>query len=243
MLEGCFRRSGRSASSCRRRRRRARCSASMRFGLAFFSSEWREWSDRLLAAVDCRLEQEEIERDEDAGDDREPENRGSKAAEEAEQECHSARADYPGIRGKGHREADSTALADLVPDGSGEAGIGPRDQARGRGLQRHERRRLRAALLRGPRRAGEPRHPARGGEARRGVLRGRALLAAAGELLPRRDLLLRRRAGGAVDRAAAADRRRLRLRRAAAARPAAGRLGSSQPARPRARRAPRSRWR
>ena len=90
-------------------------------------------------------------------------------------------------RGKGHREADPPALADLLPDGAGQAGLGPGDQARGRGLQRHERRRLRAPLLRRSRRAGEPRHPARGREAGRGLLRGRALLAAAGELLPRSD--------------------------------------------------------
>src|SRR5215203_6706837 len=93
--------------------------------------------------------------------------------------------------GEGHREANSPALVDLVPDGSGEAGFGPRDQARGGGLQRHERRRFRAPFLCRSRRAGEPRDPARGREARRGVLRGRALLAAAGELLPRPDLLLR----------------------------------------------------
>src|SRR3954471_24288149 len=96
-------------------------------------------------------------------------------------------ADYPAIRGEGHREADSPAFSDLVPDGAGQAGFGPGDQARGRGLQRHERRRLRAPLLRRPRRAREPRHRARSREAGRGVLRGGALLAPPGELLPRSD--------------------------------------------------------
>ena len=139
-------------------------------------------------------------------------------------------ADYPATRGEGHREADPPALADLVPDGPGQAGFGARDQARGGGVQRHERRRVRAALLRGPGRAREPRDPARGREAGRGLLRGRALLAAAGELLPRRDQIHRRGAGGAEHGAAAADRRRLRLRRAAAAGPAAGRLGPPEPA-------------
>src|SRR5215203_7007019 len=83
--------------------------------------------------------------------------------------------------GEGHREANSPALVDLVPDGSGEAGIGPRDQAGGGGLQRPERRRVRAALLRGPSRAREPRDPTRGREAGRGLLRGGALFAAPGE--------------------------------------------------------------
>src|SRR6478752_1776161 len=126
-------------------------------------------------------------------------------------------ADYPAIRGEGHREADPPALSDLVPDGAGQTGFGPRDQARGRGLQRHERRCFRAPLLRRPRRAREPRDRARGREARRGLLRGRALLAAPRELLPRCDRVLRRRAGRVEHGALAAHRRRLRLRRAAAA--------------------------
>src|SRR5215510_14154758 len=83
--------------------------------------------------------------------------------------------DYPAIRGEGHGEADPPALSDLVPDGPGEDGVGPGDQARGRGLQRHERQRLRPAVLRGPGGAREPRDPARRREAGRGVLRGRAL--------------------------------------------------------------------
>ena len=150
--------------------------------------------------------------------------------------------DYPAIRGQGHREADPPALVDLVPDGPGKAGFGPRDQARGGGVQRHERRRLRAPLLRRPGRAREPRDRARGRETGRGLLRGRALLAAAGELLPRPDRVRRRRAGLAQHRALAADRRRLRLCRAAAAGAPAGRLG---PSRTRSARASgrRSRWR
>src|SRR3954452_2055496 len=75
-------------------------------------------------------------------------------------------ADYPAIRGEGHREADPPALSDLVPDGAGQARLRPGDQARGRGLQRHERRRLRAPLLRRPRRARESRDPASGRKAR-----------------------------------------------------------------------------
>ena len=84
-------------------------------------------------------------------------------------------------RGQGHREADPPALADLLPDGPGEADLGARDQARGGGVQRHERRRLRAPLLRRPRGAREPRHHAAGREARREPpgLRVGALLAAA----------------------------------------------------------------
>src|SRR3954447_15514965 len=79
-------------------------------------------------------------------------------------------ADYPAARGEGHREADSPALVDLVPDGPRQAGFGARDQAGGGGVQRHERRRVRAALLRGPGRAREPWHRARGREAGRGLL-------------------------------------------------------------------------
>src|SRR6476469_5736644 len=94
-------------------------------------------------------------------------------------------ADYPAIRGEGHREADPPALSDLVPDGAGQARFRSGDQARGRGLQRHERRRLRAPILRRPRTAPERRHRARRREAGGGLLRGRALLAPARELLPR----------------------------------------------------------
>src|ERR1700709_893446 len=112
-------------------------------------------------------------------------------------------ADYPATRGEGHREADSPALVDLVPDGPRQACVGARDQAGGGGVQRHERGRVRAALLRGPGRAREPGDHPRGREAGRGLLRGRALLAAAGELLPRRDQIHRRGAGGAEHGAAA----------------------------------------
>src|SRR5215213_11118102 len=90
--------------------------------------------------------------------------------------------DYPAIRGEGHREADSPALSDLVPDGAGQTGFGSGDQARGRGLQRHERRRLRAPLLRRPSGARKPRNRAWRREAGRGLLRGGALLPAAREL-------------------------------------------------------------
>ena len=65
--------------------------------------------------------------------------------------------------GKGHREADPPAVADLLPDGGAPAGHGARDPARRRGLQRHERGRLRAALLRRPLGARIAAHPADGG--------------------------------------------------------------------------------
>ena len=158
--------------------------------------------DRVVGRVQDRLDDEEVGRgqDPDATSSRiMPEVRLPKRLRRMSM---ASAADYPATRGEGHREADPPALADLVPDGPGQAGFGAGDQARGGGLQRHERRRLRAALLRRPRRAGEPRHPARGREAGRGVLRGRALLAAAGELLPRRDQVRRRRAGGAEHGAA-----------------------------------------
>ncbi len=54
-----------------------------RVGLAALLDRVEGVADRLLAAVDCRLEQEEIGRDEDAGEDRQPDNRGSKPAEGA----------------------------------------------------------------------------------------------------------------------------------------------------------------
>ena len=93
--------------------------------------------------------------------------------------------------GKRHREAHPPALADLVPDGGAPAGVRARDQAGRRGLQRDERRRLRAPLLRRPRRARGARHLPEGREAAGGLLRGRALHAAAGELLPAADRVLR----------------------------------------------------
>ena len=131
--------------------------------------------------------------------------------------------------GEGHREADPPALADLVPDGEPPPGVGARDQARGRGLQLDERGRVRAPLLRRPRRAREPRDLAPGREARRGLLRGRAVRAAAGELLPAGDRVHRLRARRAAHRARPA-RRRVRLRRAAAAGAAAGLVGPAEPA-------------
>src|SRR5688500_13193108 len=51
--------------------------------------------------------------------------------------------------GQGHREADPTALPDLVLDGQPAPGLGAGDQARGRGIQLNERGRVRAPLLRG----------------------------------------------------------------------------------------------
>ncbi len=89
-----------------------------------------------------------------------------------------------GADGEGHREADPPALADLLPDGRAPAGHGARHQARRRGLQRHERGRVRAALLRRPRRARVAAHPADRREARRRGRRAGELLAAAGELPP-----------------------------------------------------------
>ena len=59
--------------------------------------------------------------------------------------------------GQGHREADPSALADLVPDGEPPTGLGARDQAGGRGLLLDERGCVRAPFLRRPRRAREPR--------------------------------------------------------------------------------------
>ena len=149
----------------------------------------------------------------------------------AAQPAHGGATDpqYPRCDGQGHREADPPALPDLVPDGESPPGVGARDQARGRGLQLDERGRVRAPLLRRPRRAREPRDRAAGREARRGLLRGRALRAAARELLPAGDRVLRRRARRAADGAGPA-RRRVRLRRAAAARAPAGLLGSAEPA-------------
>ena len=133
-------------------------------------------------------------------------------------------------RGQGHREAHPAAVADLVPDGGAAARVRARDQAGRRGLLADERRGLRAALLRRPRRARVARHPPQGRQAGRGLLRGRELLAAARELLPARDRVHRRGAGRAAHVAVAA-RRRVRLRRAAAAGAAAAVLGQALAAR------------
>ena len=122
---------------------------------------------------------------------------------------------YPRARGQGHREAHPAAVADLVPDGGAPAGLRARDQAGRRGLLEHERRGLRAALLRRPRGARLARDRAQGGQALRGLLRGGELLAAARELLPAGDRVLRRGAGRPAHGADAA-RRRVRLRGAAA---------------------------
>src|SRR3954463_12068735 len=120
--------------------------------------------------------------------------------------------------GEGHREADPPALADLVPDGRATPGHGPRDPARRRGLQRHERGCLRPAVLRRPRRARLARHPAHRRQAARRRRRAGELLAAAGELPPPADRVHRLGARVAAVRADQA-RRRVRLRRAAAAPP------------------------
>ena len=131
--------------------------------------------------------------------------------------------------GQGHREAHPPAVADLVPDGRATAGLGAGDQAGRRGLLADERRGLRPALLRRPRRAGQPRHRAEGGQAERGLLRGGELLAAARELLPPRDRVHRSRAG-LPQNGALPPRRRVRLRRAAAPGAAAAVVGQALPA-------------
>ena len=132
--------------------------------------------------------------------------------------------------GERHRKAHPSALADLVPDGRAAAGHRARDQAGGRGLLADERRRFRASLLRGPRGARVARHRAEGRQARRRLLRGRELLAAAGELLPAGDRVHGRRARRPADGAVPA-RRRVRLRRAAAARASAALVGQALAAR------------
>ena len=130
--------------------------------------------------------------------------------------------------GQGHGEAHPPALPDLVSHGGAPAGDRTGDPARRRGLQRDERGRLRAPLLRRPLRARLARHrPDRRAPGRRRRRAGE-LLAAPGELPPPGDRLLRRRARRAADRAVAA-RRRVRLRRAAAPGPAADLLGTLEP--------------
>ena len=131
--------------------------------------------------------------------------------------------------GEGHREAHPAAVADLVPDGRASPGHGARDPARRRGLQRDERGRVRAALLRRPRGARVARHPAHGRQAARRRRRAGDLLAAAGELPPAGDRVLGLRARRAAHRAQPA-RRRVRLRRAAAPRAPADLLGPPEPA-------------
>src|SRR3954463_564595 len=131
--------------------------------------------------------------------------------------------------GEGHREAHPPALPDLVSHGRAAPGHGPRDPARRRGLQRHERGRLRAPLLRRTRRARLARHRAHDRQAARRRGRAGELLAATGELPPAADRVHRRGARVAAVRAHA-PRRRVRLRRAAAPRPAADLLGTAEPA-------------
>ena len=135
-----------------------------------------------------------------------------------------------GCRGEGHREADPAAVADLVPDGGAAPGHGDGDPARRRGLLGHDRGRVRAALLRRPRRARLARHPPLGRPPGRRLLRAGELLARARGVLPAGDRVHRRRARRAADRAEPA-RRRVRVRRAAAARAPAAHLGPPEPAR------------
>ena len=130
--------------------------------------------------------------------------------------------------GQGHGEAHPPALPDFVPHGRAPAGDRAGDPPRRRGLQRDERGRLRAALLRRPLRAGLAGHRADRRAAGRRRRRAGELLAAPGELPPAGDRVLRRRAGRAADRAVAA-RRRVRLRRAAAPGPAADLVGALEP--------------
>ena len=131
------------------------------------------------------------------------------------------------VDGEGHREAHPAALADLVPHGRAPARDGTRDPARRRGLQRDERGRVRAALLRRSRRARRARHQPHRRQARRRRRRAGELLAAAGELPPPRDRVHRRGARLAAVRAQPA-RRRVRLRRAAAARAPADLAGAAR---------------
>ena len=141
-----------------------------------------------------------------------------------------SRRHYSRGRGEGHREADPTALADLLSDGGAATRHGNGDPAGRRGLLGHDRGRVRAPLLRRPRGARRARHPAARRQAGRGLLRAGELLARARGLPPARDRLHRRGARVAADRAEAA-RRRVRLRRAAAARAPADHLGPPEPAR------------
>ena len=87
---------------------------------------------------------------------------------------------YPRERhGERHREADPAAVPDLVPHGRAAARLGARDQGRTwRATREMNDEASRAASTR-PRGAGVARHRAQGRQARRGLLRGRELLAAA----------------------------------------------------------------
>src|SRR3954447_21718331 len=133
------------------------------------------------------------------------------------------------VDGQGHGKAHPAAVADLLPDGRAPARHGPGDPPRRRGVQRHERGRVRPPLLRRPRRARIPGDPALGRPAGRRRRRAGELLAAAGELPPPGDRVLGLRARRAADGALAA-RRRVRLRRTTASRPSADLLGPAQSA-------------
>src|SRR3954452_12677633 len=131
--------------------------------------------------------------------------------------------------GQGHGKAHPAAVADLLPDGRAPARHGPGDPPRCRGIQRHERGRVRSPLLRRPRRTRVLGHAGLGRPARRRLRRAGELLAAARELSPPGDRVLRLRARRAADGALAA-RRRVRLRRTTASRPPADLLGPAQSA-------------
>ena len=101
---------------------------------------------------------------------------------------------YRVAHGQGHGEAHPPALPDLVSHGGAPAGDRAGDPPRRRGLQRDERGRLRAPLLRRPLRARLARHRADRRAPGRRRRRAGELLAAPGELPPPGDRLLRRRA-------------------------------------------------
>ena len=113
------------------------------------------------------------------------------------------------------RQAHPPALARGVPDGGTATRHGARREDPRRGLLRHGRRGVRAALLRRPPRAPGSGRPDRVGPRR--VHLGGALQPARGAVLPAADRAHRRRAGRAADQLLPA-RGPVRVRRAAAAR-------------------------
>ena len=131
--------------------------------------------------------------------------------------------------GKGHRKADPSAVAHLVPDGGTASGHRSGDPSRRRGLQRDERGRVRAAVLRRSLGARGAADLPVGREAGRRPGRAGDLLARARELPPAGDRVHRPGARRPPHRAAPA-RRRVRLRRAAATRAPADLLGPPEPA-------------
>ena len=131
--------------------------------------------------------------------------------------------------GQGHRKADPSAVAHLVPDGRAASGHRSGDPARRRGLQRDERGRVRAPLLRGPLGARGAADLPVGREAGRRARRAGDVLARAGELPPAGDRVHRPGARRPPHRAAPA-RRRVRVRRAAPARASADLVGPPEPA-------------